>query len=160
MGRKILFTVIVAMWGVSIPAVAPVGAAIFDLFPVEADGSTTEQTVYDFNETPFVYFRLPFSGQNFVSSFWENPDGVFSFTSNGPETTDEVWLSLNNWPAVRKVGTWDVGASALYTSGVVVTDSTSFNVTPEPTSALLFLTGGLAIAASARRRNTRAKRSP
>ena len=55
---------------------------LFSIYPVPSSGSVTPQTVFQINDTPFIYLHLPFSGFNAVAAFWESPSGSSFLTRN------------------------------------------------------------------------------
>ena len=125
----------------------------FDLIPVAGIGETTPKTTFLFDETPYLYFKLPQSGTFAISSFWQDPTGGDHFSLFGPSSGDAAWFSLTNWNTAKQVGSWNVVAATFYSTGVSVTDSTEFSVaSPEPLGVTLFVTGGLALASTLRRR--------
>lgn len=137
-------------------AAGPAFADVFDIFPVDSIGSTTPKTEFEINQVPFIYLHLPHTGLNVANAFWNSPSGPSYFTNGGPQTGQEYWFSLNNaidassnpvtWLSVRETGNWNVGGSYLYTSNFEFGGGqTSFTVTPEPATAMLFFTGGLAL---------------
>ena len=88
---------------------------------VGALNSAVEKTVFGFDETPFLYLKLPQTGDVFTGSFWNDPDSLSFFTStqqsSNPLTTTVVgsdpslisglerWLSLADWNSIKKAGT-------------------------------------------------------
>ena len=165
MRRRLLLSAVVACGVLSSAALAV--ADTFAVYPVDSNGSTTERHTFGFDETPFIYIRLPRPGVNITAAFWQDPATNIFLTSDGISSATEYWHSLDNgvdsgnnpvtWHDVRKQGTWNVGAGYLYASDFSVdSKATSFTVTPEPASAALFIFGGLTLAAAARRK----KRAP
>lgn len=107
--------------------------------------STTEKTVFNPAETPFVYTRLPASGNALVNTFWIGPSGTLNLVQNF-SNGDERWLSPANWNAISSEGSWTVNANYFFPGGASGADAVNFTVTPEPVSVALFLTGGLPMA--------------
>ena len=140
---------------------------LYSLYPVGGSGNAVEKNVFTFDERPFLYVHLPESRLNFVSSFWNAPNGDFHFASHGPSVDQDIWLTLSNWETARALGTWNVNAGYLFAEGdsegackgscgagqtsFTVTES-PFTVTPEPMSTSLFIVGGLTLAAMTRRK--------
>ena len=125
---------------------------------VGADLSTIEQEVFGRDETPWLYLKLPespFGGPwgdlNITFSFWHDPDNTVYFQSGGFSADRENWISLPNWNTIRMTGEWDVSASYIGLSGIG-SGSTSFTVTPEPVSTILFLIGSMPVALELYRR--------
>jgi hypothetical protein len=140
-----------------------------------AKGSTVEQTSFTVNEQPWLYIRFfaePESdkiGTSLTDTMW---------TWNGGEVADksfmkfylgnknDIWIGFSEsyWKAnMQLVGDWIVSADSLLNDKTGLGDGTNLksfgdtvnfkvNAVPEPVSALLFLTGGAAIAAFRRRK--------
>jgi len=120
-------------------------AQAFDvMYMTASSGSHTQKTSFGWDETPWLYVNLPASGgANVTTSSWFDSDSVQYDTFISGDT-DEWWISLSNWNTVKKMGQWDVNTN--YTLAVYPpasgSGSTSFTVTPEPASMVLFVTGG------------------
>ena len=144
-------------------AIAAPASAAFNTYTVGSDGSTTLQSTFGWDETPYLYMKLPNAGFNFSSSFWHPPSDPTPLTSDyfaseGPSSTGERWLSLASWGSVKEAGDWTIDSNVFYwKDGVTATDSTSFTVTPEPLAMTLFLLGGAPIAANIYRKHRRVK---
>lgn len=107
---------------------------------------TTPKTIFDWNEIPWLYIRLPEDGFNVTLAFWESHDLTVNNSYAG--YAQEIWLTLgeDKWYDIRTLGEWEI--QARYTqSPYVGSGSTSFTVTPEPLSSVLFVTGGATLAA-------------
>lgn len=131
--------------------------ADFDaIYTVGSGGSTTLKDSFGWNEHPWLYLDLPSSAWAYTVSWW-NPNGTSLFYSDFAVTdgVDQVWHTLNNWSAPggpRQLGLWDIGADYSIAPGYRSTGSTGFTVTPEPLSSVLFLIGGISLAAARLRR--------
>lgn len=125
-------------------------SASFDEYKiVGSSGSFVEKTVFGFDETPYLYMRLPANGKSFTGSFWRNPAASAFYASTTGSTTDRNrWITLTDWATVKKVGEWEVNSNYFYTTGETGFGTTSFTVTPEPLAMTLFLIGGAPIAVS------------
>lgn len=148
MNKKIISTAILIL---ALAAFAPNSFAAFDAYKmVGSSGSFTEKTVFGFDDpSPYLYMRLPDNGQAFTGSFWRDPDAAIFYMSTTGSTLDrDRWITLADWPTVKKVGEWEVNSNYFYTSGPTGFGSTSFTVTPEPLAMTLFLIGGAPIAVS------------
>jgi hypothetical protein len=132
--------------------------ADFNVFMVSSERGTEKYT-FDWNETPWLYLSLPYSGLNVTASWWEAPvlDGnLFYFVGSGPSSNQEIWLSLDSgvdafgnpidWFDVRQIGEWHITVGYFYADGSLGTASTRFTVTPEPIGSILFITGGATLA--------------
>jgi hypothetical protein len=148
------------------------------MWMTNAKGTIPEvsQTTFGLNEQPWLYIRFfgdiegnPIIGTSQTDTMW---------TWNGGEVADksilkfylgnknDIWIGFSEgyWKAnMQLAGDWTVSAFSLLndkTGGSCggelknFGDTVSFkvNAVPEPVSALLFLTGGAAIAAFRRRR--------
>ena len=133
-------------------AVASPASAAFNTYTVGSSGSTVAKGTFGFDETPFLYMKLPNDGFNFASSFWHAPSASTYFASQGPSSTDARWLSLASWGSVKEAGDWTIDSNVFYSTGLTATDSASFTVTPEPLAMVLFLVGGAPIAVNLYRR--------
>ena len=120
---------------------------ITTVYTVDSYGSTTLQDTYAWDEVPWLYFELPTNaGSNMIvaSSSWydESGDLQYSISNDYSKGTTQIWQTPgNNWNPL--LGDWSVTAS--YTAKGPKTNgtgATSFTVTPEPISSILFLTGG------------------
>lgn len=160
MNKKLSSALTLSTFVVFLAAAAPASAA-FNTYTVGSNGSTTAKSTFGFSETPYLYMKLPDRGFNSASSFWLAPSGTISpsyFASEGPGITDNRWLSLASWGGVKEVGTWTINSNVWYpTTGLTATDSTTFNVTPEPLAMTLFLIGGAPIAANIYRKRRPSK---
>jgi len=131
---------------------------------VGSAGSTVEKTTFDWNETPYLYVKLPRIGVYAdINTDWLSPDTSI-FESNksvvlpGILDSKSQWISLEDWNDVKQIGTWTVSGTYGYLLPCASGSGTaSFVVTPEPVSLLLYGLGGLPIAAHLiRRRKTAA----
>lgn len=125
-------------------------ASFFEKFyTVSSSGSTVEQNDFSYDtDTPFLYVKLSDPGLSFKAAWWNDETGDSYFTSEGPNSDQESWLTLSNWHSVKEHGLWTVNGSFLY-SGVPLDAGSAqyqFTVSPEPISSALFLVGGLALA--------------
>jgi len=141
--------------------------ADFNIYMADEEGSSTQQTIFEWDEKPWLHIELPYPDKyNVAVSWWVSPTGDLYYTST-LNNADFLWISLDsgfdttsnpvNWFDVREVGDWTVSASYHYASGAVGSDSTSFTVTPEPVSSVLFVVGGTVFALKRYRRNKRKK---
>ncbi|VAX35654.1 hypothetical protein MNBD_UNCLBAC01-1739 [hydrothermal vent metagenome] len=108
----------------------------------------TPKNKFDFTETPYLFLELP-EGENlaeFTVSFWQGTNNQTSVITIGASETKR-WTTPNNWDIVKEVGDWTINASWFNSntnnSGV---GSTTFTVTPEPVSTILFFVGGVPMA--------------
>lgn len=111
---------------------------------------------FGWNEKPYAFIQFDMDDLNtekplIMSWKWRYEDGpVVSFEreriSNFSGDTLNLWNSLDNWDIHKQAGEWSVvtiwrnpgsGGSRL---------KTSFTVTPEPVSSILFLSGGAVLA--------------
>ena len=127
-----------------------------EIMMVDDYSSINEQDVFGLDETPWLYLKVPesqFSGPladlNFTFSFFESPQDTKYFVP-GVSLQRENWISLTSWDSIpnnAKVGNWDVYANFVGSAGVGY-GKTNFTVNPEPISMILFLFGGMPLAAS------------
>jgi hypothetical protein len=131
--------------------------------PIDGNRDNAVQQTYDYTtETPYLYVHLTSAATEIYA--WLSPTSA-SFSDIPTELTQVAssglsrWFSLTNWSTVKEMGQWTVTGSQF---GGTVTDNlascqgscaaTSFVVTPEPMSMILFGMGGLPIAAHLLRR--------
>ena len=138
------------------------------IFTVGSNGSTTQQSTFTLDQTPWLYVELPEGNLNWASAagslwFYDSniiPKGVAGDSDFTSPYTREFWLKLDNWDSVAKVGDWHVAAGYelgtpinLFGKEIIIPKDvgvgcTSFNVTavPEPISTVLFVLGGATLA--------------
>jgi hypothetical protein len=129
----------------------------FTAYTVGKENSTDPVPIFDWDETPWLYISLPYSGLNVVASWWESPSNNFYFVGSGPSYDQEIWLSLDSgfdssgnpitWFDVREVDVWNITVGYFYSDGKMDSTSVNFTVTPEPLSSILFVAGGATLAA-------------
>lgn len=149
MAKKLITGLAVILFSMVVLVNSPF-ADFEQIYMTDADGSTTSKTIFDWDETPWLYLRLPQSGLNVTGALWQDPDSRYYFTYSGRDTAQDIWLTLHNWNDVKKLDLWNVKAVYLYPhnpSDRIGWGSTSFTVTPEPISFILFLVGGATLAA-------------
>jgi len=114
------------------------------IWTVASPESTDPQSVFYWDQTPWLYLELPWAGLNFTGSWWEDPEGEFHFADNGVDDSGnlEIWISLDNWDMVKSPGEWYIDAFTSYADGSILIGQTSFTVVPEPVSTVLFISGG------------------
>ena len=127
-----------------------VGAGTFDkIYMTDADGSTTPKDSFGWDEQPWLYLRLLEPGFNLTLSFWKNPDNKKYFDID-VDWDQDIWHTLKYWDDIKELGEWHV--SAMYfqpgSNDWIGRGSADFTVTPEPVSSVLFLVGGISLAAT------------
>jgi hypothetical protein len=147
----------------------------FLLYPTAGPGDVTPKTVFALSETPYIYMHLPDPGPvvdpevdnvgNLSGLRWISPSSGSFFNVNASAINAETWFSLDTgflpggtpttWDAVKELGEWNVTGGFFYTGGPADFAETSFTVTPEPVSSVLFVSGGLALLAGLRKRRSR-----
>ena len=132
-------------------------ASIEKFYTVNSYGSYAEQNTFQTGETPYLYMKLSDPGLNFKSVFWNTPFGESYMTAddrNNLTPVTETWFSLYGWADISKIGKWSLRGNYYYEGSPLRVNAASYNfsVTPEPASIVLFLTGGLALAAAFFRR--------
>lgn len=146
------------------------------MFMTNAQGNApaVSQATFGWNEQPWLYIKFfdPASGSNptslnSITWTWDGTPTDKSFFKFYMGNNNEIWVGFSQsyWEnTVRKAGDWTVSGLSLLNdrscgsacSGQLKAfgDTVNFkvNAVPEPVSALLFLTGGGAIAAFRRRK--------
>ncbi|MBI5416615.1 hypothetical protein HZA55_01500 [Candidatus Poribacteria bacterium] len=138
----------------------------FEIKTVDNYGSYNIKTTFGWNETPYLYIKLPSSGSYTLLSFIGQ--GNLGFSSNDEQYVNfsyryfknpEVWFSIDeefasmywddmSWKDGKKTGWWYVESEYSKINGSSSGNAyTSYNVTPEPVSSILFLIGGVALGA-------------
>lgn len=128
-----------------------------NLFMTDGFSSVTQKTSFGWDETPWLYMRLPHPGMYLTEFVLTKHSGEEFFNSLTPRTdprTDilnpEEWFQLNSWNDIKDEGEWHISARFFYPPSELQPPdegfgTTSFTVTPEPISTFLFLTGGTAL---------------
>jgi len=140
-------------------ATSNASAAFSEFKMVGSSGSTVEQTVFGWDETPYLYVKLPRVGVYAdIETDWFSPEAS-SYEADkavvlpGILGSKSQWISLSNWNDVKQVGTWNVSGAYEYLLPCSTGEGVaSFVVTPEPVSLLLYGLGGLPLAAHLTRR--------
>lgn len=130
-------------------------AGFDEIYMTDAEGSDTEKTIFNWDETPWLYVKLPDSNLNVTVAFWESPNSSYYFT-NSMGSNQEYWFSLDSgvdssgnpvtWDDVKELGVWNINAGYFYAGGGSGEGTASFTVTPEPVSSILFIAGGAVLA--------------
>lgn len=123
------------------------------------DLSRTLKSSFGLDETPYLYLKLPadqnlgyLSGYHLTGSTWTGPSEFPLPSGMELSSSRELWISLPYWDLVKEEGTWNVDAAFFYMGGMKGKGSTSFAVSPEPVSTVLFLAGGGIFAVALRRK--------
>jgi len=121
--------------------------------------SRVEKSLFGLNETPYLYLNLPDNtSSGFLNDFhltgsvWTGPIDFPLPSGLEFSNSEELWLTLPYWDLVKEPGHWDVDAAFFYVDGMKGKGSTSFSVSPEPVSTVLFLAGGGILAVALRRK--------
>lgn len=148
MYKKLFMVLAVFIFSLAVLAGSAFAAVtITELYTVGASGDSTLQDTFTLDETPWLYFEVS-GGSKWdtytAESWWFDPGS----TQQGYVTIDYagdvtyIWQSLSNWDSVKSAGLWTVDAKYSKSKWNSDTANTSFTVTPEPISSILFLTGG------------------
>lgn len=152
-GLFIILSIFVAF---SVPAFA--AGQFTEIYTTGSNGGTAPKSTFGWNETPWLYLKLPNPGLNVSSAWWQSPNSKYYFTSTEPNNNQERWLTLNNWNDVKSSGPWSIDASYFYANNPnnpIGNGKTTFVVSPEPISSILFLVGGAALIGSRKFRKKR-----
>ena len=102
MNKKIASTFILIL---ALASFTPSSFAAFDAYKIVGSaGSFIEKTVFGFDDpSPYLYMRLPANGQAFTGSFWRDPDAaIFYMSTTGSAPDRDRWITLADWPTVKK----------------------------------------------------------
>jgi hypothetical protein len=120
------------------------------IYMTDGFGSFEIKSFYEWDETPYLYLRLPVDGQNYAGPWWGDPHSNFYFTGDTGSERD-IWFSLDNgvdmfnnpvtWIDVREKGKWNMNAFYMVAGGPIGAGTTDFTV-PEPMTLILFIAGG------------------
>ena len=158
MGRKIWVAFAVVLFSVFVLANSAFAVQpSFYIHMTYNDGNTEDVvTTFGWEQQPYLYIHLPSEARTYTISWWDPPGGeLFYDCFKVTIGEDEVWHTLGDWfddpDGSRQLGLWNVRAdySSFTGSG---SDTTSFTVTPEPLSSVLFLIGGISLAAFGRKK--------
>lgn len=117
-----------------------------EIYMTDDIGSFEEKSFYEWDETPYLYLRLPEGGPNYAGTWWEDPYSNYYFTG-GTGFGQDIWFSLDTWTDVQEKGMWNINAFYMVAGGPIGTGTTDFTV-PEPMTLILFTLGGGGILAS------------
>ena len=120
------------------------------------DHSTTQKTVFGWNEQPFIFLRFDSNAldtDDTLKITWKwFPTGgpVVSFQKeflhSFPTDPVSLWDGVSDWNLHKQLGEWTV-KTKWWNDGNKGKDTVHFTVTPEPLGALLIMVGGAALAA-------------
>jgi len=121
-----------------------------EMYMVDAVDSTVQQDIFQLDEIPYLYLKLPEPAfLNFTITWWWSPSGDDYHTFDFSSGDQELWISLENgysWMDIVEVGDWGVTAAFAGTAGLGI-GQTVFSVVPEPVSSTLFLVGAASLGA-------------
>ena len=122
------------------------------------ENSTTQKSTFSLNEKPFTFIQFNPGDLNtdrpmFLKWVWQFGQGPSLATvrekiTNFDDNPLNLWNSLDNWDLYKKVGNWSVKVNWWNGLGSMGSGIANFVVTPEPVSSLLFLVGGVTLAAT------------
>lgn len=156
--KKIILTIAVAIFAsVLYTGTARAELPTFEKFYMisQEDGeasntSATQVSSYDISKTPYLYVRLSSAADVSLFSFWGNSGDMHATFTSNPSTgsQQDFFLTPADWSTVKSTGNWDVFGQYITQQGEICPDCayTSFVVTPEPMSMVLYGMGGLPLA--------------
>jgi len=134
------------------------------MFTVGSSGSTKPKASFSPNEKPTLYLKLPDTTYDFSFTEtdwdWLGDEGNSHSPAPVSQAGSDIWVSFSDeqWTQFNREGEWHIDSiSTLFDNGnftSMVTGSTTYTVTPEPVSTVLFLSGfgAFALAGSKRRK--------
>ncbi len=135
-------------------------APLFEDFrTVNGLNSRTTQTSFGWDEIPYLYVKLSEAGAASIRSSWLSPlskEYLRSKNLLASNTITEFWLTPVSWQDKRTAGEWTINGSLFESSAsnaVLDSRTTSFVITPEPGSLILFGIGGIPLVAHILRRH-------
>ncbi|NTV30088.1 MAG: hypothetical protein HGA80_08425 [Candidatus Omnitrophica bacterium] len=163
MKKTILMMALVLAASVIFTGTARADLPTFDKFYMvsQADAlalntSAAEKTSYDLSETPYLYVHLSSAMDVNLMTFWGNFDDGHNTATFTPSTGSgqDFFLTPTDWTTQKSLGNWDVFGSYKTQQNIPcdTCGTTSFVVTPEPMSMVLYGMGGLPLAAHFLRR--------
>ena len=121
----------------------------FSVISVNGNTSTESMDEFSLNDTPWLYISIPeVEDVHGTTALWKSEQNSYFFTSY-MGADNNIYFSLDNWDSIKTPGEWNVGVTSMQFiegSYQMTSNSTSFTVTPEPMSYVLFLVGGGALA--------------
>ncbi len=126
------------------------------------EGSTEQQDVFDWGETPFAYIgfdviNINTRGPLELTWSWYFDTDLFNAVASESQRIShfddpflDIWNSLDDWDNYAQVGNWKTVINwenpVLLSKGGWDSQTVNFTVTPEPVSSVLFLIGGATLA--------------
>jgi len=148
--KAVAFVVLLLIGGLVLSSSAEAAWDRFEnVFMTNAQGSSTPQNTFGWNETPWLYVKLKGGADNLATNWWKIGDYAHNLQVVRGHSDSDWYISLANWhtSGIKRPGNWQVYIAGFFNDGSMYQENCAFfTVTPEPLSSTLFVLGAAALA--------------